>query len=177
MRFKKAIWTILVCFSLSSMAWIFLFDYHPKSDEEVARLLGISKAEIESFDYSDSWGLQDYDIVGKYQLSDATIRRFLTSSTSILFDKEYEADSSAWEKANWHKAPLDATTHVDIYKEVFDVGRGNLQRDKWISEAGQCLRSTNGYYSFYYHKKRENAFACYVLEIREKTLYIVYLKV
>lgn len=52
------------------------FSYHSKTDIEIAQILGVNKVEIESFDYSESWNIQDYDVVEKYELSNSTVQRF-----------------------------------------------------------------------------------------------------
>lgn len=76
----------------------YFFSYASKTDVEIAQILGVTKAEIESFDYSESWNLQDYDIVEKYKLSNNTIQHFLMNSSFILYDNEYETDSLLWGK-------------------------------------------------------------------------------
>lgn len=79
------------------------FSYHSKTDIEIAQILGVNKVEIESFDYSESWNIQDYDVVEKYELSNSTVQRFLTSSSFVLFDDEYEVDSLLWGKKTGRK--------------------------------------------------------------------------
>lgn len=175
MRYKKLIWTLFVSILLG-IGWHLLFSYQSKSDIEIANILGISEAEIESFDYSDSWNLQDYDVVEKYKLSDNTIHRFLSSSSFVLYDKEYELDSLVWEKTNWSKTPIDSMIYELPYEMVFNVTRDNPQRNKWILEARESLNSLGGYYSFYY-KRKGNAIEFLVLDIRKRILYIIALKI
>jgi hypothetical protein len=173
MRYK-VIYTIL-SLSLLGIIWNIFFSYASKTDVEIAQILGVTKAEIESFDYSESWNLQDYDIVEKYKLSNNTIQRFLMNSSFILYDSEYETDSLLWGKSNWTQNLVDSTQFSTFYEIAFGKREDSL-RNKWISEACESLKSQNGFCSFYY-KKLGNAVAFYVLDIKKKTLYVIYLKV
>lgn len=172
MRYKKTIYTILA-FSLLGMVWHYFFSYHSKTDIEIAQILGVNKVEIESFDYSESWNIQDYDVVEKYELSNSTVQRFLTSSSFVIFDDEYEVDSLLWGKKNWTKK-VDSTKFETYYKMAF-LKREDFQRSKWILEANKSLGTQDGYHSFYY-KKSGNAVAFFVFDVKNRTLYIIYLK-
>lgn len=173
MLHKKTIYAI---FALSLLAILmnYLFSYHPKNNIEIAQILGITKAEIRSFDYSESWNLQDYDVIEKYELSDNTLQCFLASSSLILFDDEYEADSLLWGKKNWTRN-IDDSPEFKTYYEMAFLRREDPQRNKWLLEANESLSTQNGYHSFYY-KKSENAVVFFIFNIKNKALYIIYLK-
>ena len=50
-----------------------LFEYKPKSNIQIANIIGVDSAEIISFYYSEDWNIKDYDIVESYILSKKTI--------------------------------------------------------------------------------------------------------
>ena len=174
MNKKKLIYGILVVVFIA--VWHYLFRYPSKKSSEISLILGIDNAKVESFEYSDELAIKDYDTVEKYRLSSKTISSFLTSSSLILYDGEYEKkDTTLWKKMNWTKGPMDTIKDYDMYELIFNSKREEEKRDRWIQESKEILLSSYGYYSFY-KKKTDNYFKLFVLDIKCNILYIITLK-
>ena len=150
-----------------------LFEYKPKSNIQIANIIGVDSAEIISFYYSEDWNIKDYDIVESYILSKKTIKRFQEKSSLVLYDESYE---SSWGKINWCKTPIDLTKWNSIYEMAIIPYRENSMHNKWIKEIQKFLNTPDNFYSFYY-KKNGSAIALFILSTNEDKLYCLYYKI
>lgn len=163
-------------FALMLGGWIVydLFKYQPRAIEDVAEILGIDSVEIISVDFLESWNIQDYDVVEVYQLSDVTINTFLMNSSPILYDKYYE--SQLWEKSNWRKTPIALPQWDEIYNAFINVVRENNKHNELIQDILKILKEPGSFYSFYLKKNRA-AVTFFVLDIKNRCLYCLYVKI
>jgi hypothetical protein len=141
---------------------------------DIANILGIDTVKIDSFDYSESWNIKDYDVVEVYKLSDATINTFVTSSSFILCDKHHE--SNLWEKCDWSKTPIALPKWCEVYDMAITPLREDSKHNKLMKEIQKTLKDPENYYSLYL-KKTKGAVALFVLNPGSKYLYCVYVKI
>lgn len=166
----------VIVFILILGGWIVydLFKYQPRAIEDVAEILGVDSVEIISIDYLGSWNIQDYDVVEVYQLSDVTINTFLMNSSFILYNKYYE--SQLWEKSNWCKTPIALPQWNEVYGAFIDVVREDNKHNELIQEILEILKEPENFYSFYLKKNRA-AVTLFVLNIKNRCLYCLYVKI
>ena len=170
---KKLFILYLVTIIIGSLGVLELFKYKPKSNIQIANIMGIDSAEIISFNYSEDWNVKDYDIIESYILSDKTIKKFQEKSSLVLYEDSYEL---LWEKINWCNTPIDLKKWNSIYDMAIIPYRKNSKHNKWIKEIQKSLNTPNNFYSFYY-KKNGSAIALFILNINENKLYCLYYKI
>ena len=153
----------------------------PKNKEDIAQILGISNAEIESFDYYETGAIGEYYSVEKYELTLSTIQEFVSHSSRILNDGSVEDDiGTLCLKHNWQKGPIDLLALKGVYEMGF-IGGFSEKAIKWVEEAKKTVHTANAYYAFYCkYLNRENLLqkkTCemhtYVLDVSNGTLYII----
>lgn len=183
------------------LALLCVFDYMSLpltlSKEEVAQILEINKANVIKKNYSKALSWNFADIV-EYTLSDETVEQlavFPPQVLPIVVKRDFHPSQawinfSEWNpnerhtvwpkiKQDWLPTPIDTSRFeaiVELVKEYPGVAipefspYAKLNREELLRKAYNSLQLPGSYYAFTY----TNALELYILNIQEKTLYVLH---
>ena len=146
-----------------------------RSSKEIACLLGISSAEIESFDSYKTGAIGEYYIVEKYHLSENTIEEFTHHSSFILgVENKFVIPPKRYVKYDWERGPVDSLNLSEIYEMGFTAAF-DTKAIKWVKEAKKTARTCDAYCAFQceWFNKELDSVCAYVLDIKQALLYII----
>lgn len=168
---------LIMFFRQSFYIFLFLFFSSCKTSffkDDLSKILGVEKVEIENSQTLDEWGGVQGDgfILEVYELKENTVQAFINRSSKNLPDKNEEGKN--WEKYNWSTIPIDSS-YNEIFIMCLNYFSNSEKLKNQLNELKKILEKENVYYSFYYRPDKNNPqnVQLFILDIQSRKLYSI----